>query len=179
MMALKLWPSARVMACVVMIGLLSVSPAWGRPPGLASQERRGCANNTIPIYSLDVKAKPVSKTYRIGQNALIDVAVMRPADHNPVDPSLPWVPPPRKDPAPDIIVGVSLTIGKFSFFTGGGITGENGKARVKIKLRSYSETGPANLSVFAFRTVAEDPARCFILQEQGFYQERNVLTVKE
>ncbi len=179
MMALELRPATRVAAFIVMIGLLHMPSAWGRSPGPAAQERHGCANNTIPIFSLDVKAKPESKTYRIGENALIDVTVKRPADHNPVDPSLPWLPPPRKDPAPDVIVGVSLSVGEFSFFTGGGITGENGKTRVKIKIRSYSETGPASLSVFAFKTAFEDPAQCFILQEQGFYQERNALTVKK
>lgn len=178
-MAFDSRPTARLIACIVLVGLLYVPSAVGKAPVSASPERRGCANNTVPIYSLDVKAKPASKSYRVGDTALIDVTVLRPADHNPVDPTLPWLPPPRKEPAPDVIVGVSLSIGEFSFFTGGGITGENGKVRVKVKLRSYSETGPAFLSVFAFRTAFEDPAQCLILQEQGFYQERNALTVEK
>lgn len=178
-MALKGRPATGVIACVVMIALLSMPSAWARSSEHAYQERHGCGNNTIPIFSFDVKAKPDSKAYRIGETALIDVTVMRPADHNPVDPTLPWLPPPRKDPAADVIVGVSLTVGQFSFFTGGGITGENGKTKVPIKLRSYSETGAASLSVFAFKTVIEDPAQCLILQEQGFFQKRNALTVKE
>jgi hypothetical protein len=176
---LELRRRARIVAYLIVVGLLYAPSAWGRSPRLAYQERHGCQNNTVPIYSLDVKAKPVSKVYRVGETALIDVTVLRPADHNPVDPTLPWLPPPRKDPAPDVIVGVSLSVGKFSFFTGGGITGENGKTRVKIKLRSYSETGAAHLSVFAFKTAFEDPARCFILQEQGFFQKRNALTVEK
>lgn len=177
-MARKWRPATRVIAGVVMIALLSMPSAWGRSPHVTHRERHGCANNTIPIYSLDVEAKPESKAYRIGENVVIEVTVMRPADHNPVDPDLPWAPPPRKDPAPEVVVGVGLSVGEFSFFTGGGITGENGKTKVKIKLRSYSETGRASISVFAFKTVFEDPARCFILQEQGVYQERNALTVK-
>lgn len=124
-----------------------------------------CSLNYQYIWTLDVSLEVPKDSYPVGSKVPVKVTVVRPAKHDPLGNGIP-IDPPRQDPAPDVSVGVGFYLGDY-YFNGAGVTDANGEVIVKVKIKDYAEPGPVDVSVFATRYVAEDPARCFVIYEVG------------
>lgn len=123
---------------------------------------------TIPVRSFHVVAEWNKKSYRIGQTAVLDITVTRPAHQDPATDEgtdLP-VPPPTSTPADQVTVGIGVYIGQV-FLSGGGITDAEGHLTAKVKIQKYAKPGPAASTLYAYKRYLTD-TRCVYLQEFAY-----------
>lgn len=120
---------------VLASGLSPAPPAAGAP----------CSNSeTVLLNTFHIVMKTSKPSYQVGQNAVFDIEVTRPAHEDPLGQGQ-RMDPPMSMPASDVQVGVGLAIDDV-FLYGFGLTDQDGKAQVKIKLRPYT---PAPATAFA------------------------------
>ena len=122
-----------------------------------------CALVPEPIDSLTVTFETDKKVYRLGRVMKVKVTVTRTAAQ------------PASTPVEGADVTVTLRSGGDSVIQPqGGITNQDGISNVKIKIKTYHELGPADISVFVTKTQYDDGV-CIHLKEQGYvYTERAV-----
>lgn len=123
----------------------------------------GMEQVSLLTFNLEIgKTKPI---YKIGEVVDIEVTVTRPAKEDPLGNGIPMERP-YVQPAPDVIVGVGLHIGRV-FLPGAAITNAEGIAHVRIKIESYAPANQwADTSVYAWKTVQE--TTCVTVQEYGY-----------
>jgi hypothetical protein len=145
-------------------GTLAVAPPSALAVPCAAQRN----DVTVPVRSFHVEAKWSKKAYRIGQNAVLDIMVTRPAHEDPAtDEGNPLpVPPPASTPAEEVTVGVGVYIGQV-FLSGGGVTDADGHVVAKVKIQKYTKPGPAAATVYAYKRYLTE-TRCVYLQEFAF-----------
>ncbi|MGH2734497.1 MAG: hypothetical protein ACRDKZ_02865 [Actinomycetota bacterium] len=118
----------------------------------------------VSLETFHVQMKAQADRYAIGDTAKVDVTVHRTLPQNPGNTGIRYDSP-YMEPAPDVSVGVGLRVGD-SFLYGFGFTDEKGQTTVKIKLRSYADTGMVVLTTFATKNVAT--TICARVDEVGF-----------
>jgi hypothetical protein len=129
----------------------------------------------VQVQTFYVTAKPVAKSYKVGQVAQVKAVVTRPAHEDPAGNGIP-IDPPTSAPAAGVNVGVGIRVGAV-FLPGYGVTDDNGMVTVPIKLMPYTPAGTADLEAFAWKNDAESP--CLTLQEDGYTQLARAFTVKK
>ena len=124
----------------------------------------GPERETVQLRTLHVEAAPSAKSYKVGGTVKVDVTVTRPAEE---DPTGSGVPLPSAAPAPvaDVNVGVGVSVGDV-FLPGFARTDAAGKATVKIKVKSYTSPGKADVTVYAYDTTLN--TTCLRLEENGY-----------
>ena len=126
------------------------------------------AMETATLRTFHLEVEQPKKTWKIGETAVINVTVTRPANEDPLGEGepMPWTERPYIEPAPGAIVGVGLHIGRV-FLPGAAITDENGLAKVRIKIENYAPAGKVvDASVYAWRVLQE--TQCLTVQEDGY-----------
>ena len=119
----------------------------------------------VSLLTFNIEVGETKPVYKIGEVAKIDVTVTRPAQEDPLGNGIPMERP-YVEPAPDVIVGIGLHIGRV-FLPGAAITDEQGVARVRIKIEDYAPANQwADTSVYAWRILHETP--CATIQEYGY-----------
>lgn len=164
-----------LIAAALVAGL--IAPAAEASPSMRARlERRTLAHaapqaagpcgglEQVSLETLHVQMKVQADRYSIGDTARVDVTVHRTLPQNPGNTGIRYDSP-YKEPAPDVSVGVGLRVGD-SFLYGFGFTDEKGQTTVKIKLRSYADTGMVTLTTFATKNVATTV--CARVDEVGF-----------
>jgi hypothetical protein len=127
--------------------------------------RASAGMETISLLTLNLDVSPVKKTYKIGDTVKIDVTVTRPAKEDPGGNHIPMERP-YVQPAPGVIVGIGLHIGRV-FLPGAGISDDNGVAHIAIKIESYAPRATwADTSIYAWKIVQE--TTCANVQEYGY-----------
>ncbi|MDQ3962484.1 MAG: hypothetical protein M3277_00980 [Actinomycetota bacterium] len=142
-------------ATLVAAGLVAIAPSPAYACG-------GVEQVTLRTFNLDVTPPKVAE---IGTTVTVKVLVTRPAKEDPLGQGIP-MDRPFVEPAPDVIVGVGLSVGNV-FLPGAALTNEQGVAKVKITMQNYA---PANkrvdMSVYAWKVLQQTP--CLTVQEDGF-----------
>jgi hypothetical protein len=120
---------------------------------------------TVSLLTLNLEVGETKPVYKIGDVAQIDVTVTRPAKEDPLGNGIPMERP-YVEPAPGVIVGVGLHIGRV-FLPGAAITDEAGLAHIRIKIEDYAPVNQwADTSIYAWKTVQE--TTCATIQEYGY-----------
>ncbi|MEA2497694.1 MAG: hypothetical protein QOH26_99 [Actinomycetota bacterium] len=130
---------------------------------------------TVQLRTFHIEAKPLAKGYKIGRAAKVSVQITRPADEDPTGSGIPLPAGPLSSPAPDVFVGVGVNVGDV-FLPGFAVTDEQGKAVVKVELKSYTVPGSADVSVYAYQTTAN--TTCLRVEENGFRQYPKMFSIK-
>jgi hypothetical protein len=120
--------------------LLAGSLAAARPVAAAP-----CGNfETVLLNTFNITMETTKRAYKVGENAVFDIVVTRPAHEDPLGQGQ-RLDPPMSMAAPDVQVGVGVAIDDV-FLYGFGQTDQNGRAQVKVKLRPFT---PAPATAFA------------------------------
>jgi hypothetical protein len=158
-----------VSTVVVAVSLSAAPPPVAAAPsvpcrGRVSRHLRNNAMDIVQLRTFTVEIKPLAKTYKIGKPAQVAVVVTRPAHRDPLQLG-PEFEPPTSAPAADVSVGVGIHVGE-AFVPGFGVTDENGKTTVTIKLPSYMKPGFADLDGYAWKIQFDSP--CMTIEEDGY-----------
>lgn len=129
---------------------------------------------TLNVKTFKIDAKVRKPIYRIGDTAVFDAKVMRPADEDPAGMGLP-TDGIDKRPAEEANIGVGLLVGDV-FLPGFSVTNDQGKAVIKIRIEKYVKPGPVDAAFYAWKTQADTP--CLRLEESGFFAKQNAFTIK-
>ena len=124
----------------------------------------GCGSPVIVLRTLHVEAEPSKKKVHRGERFLVHVTVTRPAEEDPAGQGIGYERP-SSAPAEDVTVGVAIWVGEKTYFWGMGLTDENGKADVEVRVPRNSELGWALASVSARHWVKND---CPDILEEGY-----------
>jgi hypothetical protein len=140
-------------------GLLS-APATAAPQGSSA-----CSSAVLVLESLHIEAVPSKENVRPGDTFTVDVTVTRPAHRDPLDQGIEWGEPPVSVPAENVIVGLSVWVGDYTYFWQMGKTDENGKDTLKLRVPENSEHGWAIAMASAYYWQKQD---CPDIKEEGF-----------
>jgi hypothetical protein len=165
---------AAALAGLLITGLFPAA-ASAAPVPCRAQAARAIQGNAMDIvqartFTVDVTTK---KAYRIGGKATIDAVVTRPAHRDPLQAG-PEFDPPASAPADGVNVGIGIHVGDV-FVPGFGVTDENGKVTVTIKLPKYMKSGSASIDAYAWKIAVDSP--CLTLEEDGFTHVDNAFKV--
>jgi hypothetical protein len=140
---------------------------------VAGREILRGGRDTVATRTLKVQATTKAKSYSIGDTARIPVKVTRPAGEDPLASGIP-VPAPIEVPASGVRVGVGVTLGN-AFLAGYAVTGVDGRAEVKVKIKSFVKPTVADVSVYTYNTVVN--TSCLRLEENGYASYRQMFKV--
>ena len=168
--------TALTLAIALLAGLLALGPATSAQAcssrGVRTMLRSGALEVvSLRTYHLVVEADKPS--YKVGDTAVINVTVTRPAHEDPLGQGIP-VDPPESFPAEEVNVGIGLRVGDVFLF-GHALTNADGLAKVKIQIKDYTPAGKASADAYAWKTVQETP--CAKVEENGYTNAPNLFTV--
>ena len=130
----------------------------------------------LALRTLKLEVSPMKDEYRIGEVAKFEALVTRPADEDPAGQGIPMERP-FVTPAPDVTIGVGLLFPGDVYLPGFGVSDEDGKAILKVKIMDYVKPGPVHASFFASKTVVE--ANCARVDEIAYVPMSNAFPVKK
>ena len=139
-------------------------------PGTTPASAEGCGGSVLVLRTLNVKAKPSKTQLERGEKFTVHMKVTRPAEEDPLGNGIHLGKPPESTPAEDVTVGISIWVGKRTYFYGVGITNEKGKADVPVTVPKDSELGWAYAAATARHWIKND---CPDILEYGdrYYQD--------
>lgn len=123
-----------------------------------------CGSEVIPLTTFHLDITIPKRSYAVGQSAVFNVTVTRPAHEDPLGQGI-EMPPPHSSPAEGVPVGVGLIVDDV-YLWGLGRSDAQGKTRIKVPLKSYTPAGMAQARAFAQRTVVDTP--CLTINEIGY-----------
>lgn len=138
--------------------------------------RNGNSMEQVQLKTLKLEASPAKDSYRIGEVAKFKALVTRPADEDPLGQGIP-MDRPYVTPAEGISIGVGLLFNGNVFLPGFGVTGEDGKVTLKVKIMDYVKPGTVHASFFAWKTMADLP--CARIDETGYLPFPDIFTVRK
>jgi hypothetical protein len=130
-------------------------------------------NETVYLYTFDVRMKPEKKVYAVGDVAKFHIKVSRPGRQDPVGLGVTFDPP-HQEPAPDVGVGIGMSVGDVFLF-GISRTDEKGEAVVPVRIAEYAHPGWAAVDAIAWKTAAETV--CATVQETGYVSKRRAIKI--
>ena len=133
------------------------------------------ATKLVDLYTLHIEATPSKKVYRRGETIVIDVAVTRPAEHDPGGNDQP-TPRPTTQPAGEVEIGGAVWIDdtyRWAF----GMTDESGHGTLRITMPKDSDTGSAR-AAFQAQKVHFSNNGCPDVREVGYREYSNFVRVK-
>lgn len=116
------------------------------------------------LRTFTVTAQPLKPKYRLGTTAKIEVTVTRPGEEDPFGNGVP-LNSPTALPAEGVDVAVGLYRGNFYMY-GVGVTDENGKATVSVKLNPVAP--PGNVIGEIGARAYYNRGGCPDIEEEGF-----------
>ena len=134
--------------------------------GLRGRER-------VLIHNFHIEAEPERKVYLVGETAVVNGTITRPAREDPAGGGVEYDPP-ESEPAGDVNVGIGLESGD-SFRFGFGVTDADGKVDLKIKLDEDTEPGTVNIRIYAWKRQVDTP--CLIVDEYGYRAYDNMFRI--
>lgn len=135
---------------------------------------RGNMMETITPMTLHVEIGPFKKSYAKGDTVKVPVLVTRPAEEDPLGLGV-AAERPVSEPAEDVNVGVGISVGR-SFLPGFGITNEEGKTTVLVRIENYvSAPKMAHVRAFAYKEVVN--TTCLTVEETGYRDHPNAFKV--
>lgn len=161
-----------LLASVLAVGV-GASPAQACSGRSVRTQMRSGSLEVVGVRTFHLEVKALKKAYKVGETAKIQVVVTRPAHEDPAGIGV-QVDPPESFPAEDVNVGMGLRIGDVFLF-GHAVSDENGKAVVKIQIKSYTPAGRVTADAFAWRTAAD--TTCAKVEEHGYRSMPNLFTV--
>ena len=124
---------------------------------------QACLADNFYIQTYDISMEPQRAEYVLGETALVDVLVVRPASTDPAGLGVP-LPSTDTSPASGVYVSVSLKLPKGRAF-GWGVTGADGRTTVSVHLNPTRLTaGVADASGYAWTGY---PIGCTQVDEYG------------
>jgi hypothetical protein len=165
----------RQMLAVSMVAGALVAAAPSSPAGACSSSNvqilkqgirsaRSGSNETVALRTLHIEAKVPKKVYKVGEIIKMPVEVTRPAKEDPLGQGIP-MDRPYVMPAEGVNLGVGLVIGDV-FLPGFGVTDEEGKVTVQIRVEKWVKPAVANASFYSWKTQVESV--CARVEEFGF-----------
>ena len=130
----------------------------------------------VQLKTLHLEANPAKDSYRIGETAKFKALVTRPAKEDPLGQGIP-MDRPYVTPAEGISIGVGLLFNGNVFLPGFGVTDEEGKVTLKVKIMNYVKPGTVHASFFAWKTMADLP--CARIDETGYLPIPDIITVRK
>ena len=155
------------------LGLIAVTAFMAAMFVVAPSQATPACAETVVLKTFHLVVDSPKKTYKVGENAVINVTVTRPAQEDPLGQGIP-IDPPQSEPAANINVGIGLRVGDVFLF-GHSMTNDQGKAAVKVKLEPWTPTGPAIADAFAWNIVQDTP--CLRIEENGYMQKPHIFHV--
>ena len=154
----------RKLAATIIVASFLLSP--GSAPAATTSD--GCSEQ-YNILSFHVTAKPGRPVYLESEKAIIHVKVTRPAHEDPGNNGI-EIDPPDSEPAADIYVGIAFVVGN-SYLFGFGVTDEKGKADVEIEIDEGTDSGEADVNIYAWKDLVSTP--CLTIREYGhrYYED--------
>ena len=161
-----------LLASVLSVGV-DASPAQACSGRSVRTQMRSGSLEVVGLRTFHLEVKPLKKAYKVGETAKIQVMVTRPAHEDPVGLGVP-IDPPQSFPAENVNVGMGLRIGDVFLF-GHAVSDADGKAVVKVQIKSYTPAGKANVDAYAWKTAAD--TTCAKVEEHGYRSMPNLFTV--
>lgn len=127
-----------LLAAALMVGLLPAAPAQAALAVCGGGRTVGAIGTTL--YTFTVKAKPMNKSYAIGEKMKVRVEVQRPGQSDPAGEGNP-VSSPTYFPAEGVEVSVALYAGQNHYRYALGVTDENGVEVVTVP--AFPKEAPA------------------------------------
>lgn len=160
----------RMLNALALALVASVVPTAALAPAAAH-----CGGETYVLEDLQLWVKAKKPSYSIGDTAMVEVTVRRPADHDPLGQGIDWGEPPYSEPAANINVGIGVQVNDV-FLPGYNITNEQGIAIVPVKIEPWTRPGTAMASILAWNKLHENP--CLTIEEQGYTAHPKLFKVK-
>ena len=154
-------PAIAALAAVLIAVLLPSSPVQA---AAACSGRSASGGMVTRLRTFTVTAKPLKPKYRLGTTAKIEVTVTRPGEEDPFGNGVP-LNSPTALPAEGVDVAVGLYRGNFYMY-GVGVTDENGKATVSVKLNPVAP--PGNVIGEIGARAYYNRGGCPDIEEEGF-----------
>lgn len=169
--------TALTLAIALLAGLLTVGAATPAQAcssrGVRTMLRSGNALEVISLRTYHLVVEADKPAYKVGDTAVVNVTVTRPAHEDPLGQGIP-IDPPESFPAEDVNVGIGLRVGDVFLF-GHALTNADGLAKVKIDIKSYTPAGKASADAYAWKTVQDTP--CAKVEENGYTREPDLFRV--
>ena len=169
--------TALVLSTALLSGLLAfghAAPAQAcSSRGVRAMLRSGSALEVVSLRTYHLVVEADKPSYKVGDTAVINVTVTRPAHEDPLGQGIP-IDPPESFPAEEVNVGIGLRIGDVFLF-GHALTDAEGLAKVKIDIKSYTPAGKASADAYAWKTVQETP--CAKVEENGYTSKPDLFRV--
>lgn len=146
--------AARIAAAVALAASLT-----GSAPASAA-----CGVEIVPLTTLHLEIETTRPVYEVGESAVFNVVVSRPAHEDPLGQGI-EIPPPHSFPAEDVPVGIGLMVDDV-YLWGLGRTNGDGMTSIKVPLKSYTPEGIAQARAFAQKTLVDTP--CLTVNEIGY-----------
>lgn len=163
--------SALVTALTLLASLVAGPTAASAAPASASN---ACSSAVLVLRTFNVEAVPSKKVVSPGDKFTVDVTVTRPAGEDPAGQGIEFEPP-ASLPAENVTVGLSIWVGKRTYFWQVGLTDAEGKDTLAVKVPANSETGETLAMVSARNWVKSD---CPDILEDGYSTYAPFVTVK-
>lgn len=164
-------PRRKAVLVGVAIALLGALPS---APATASEDSCAVDYETMTLKTFHVVLKVAKKVYKVGDVVPVQVEVTRPAHEDPANQNQP-IDPPASEPAPDVLVGLGLQVGRTYLF-GIGTTDDEGKTTINVPLPDYVPAGKVFARSLAWNKLVD--TTCLIVEEQGYAERTNFFTVK-
>ncbi len=123
-----------------------------------------CGGAVLVLRSLHVEAHPSKKVVRRGEKFTVHVKVTRPAHEDPAGEGIQFTPP-TSAPAENVTVGLSIWVGKRTYFWQVGMTDANGEDTLTVKVPKKAELGSALASASGRHWIKND---CPDILEDGY-----------
>jgi hypothetical protein len=155
-----------LIAAALLGGLLPAAPAQAAVAVCGGGRSAGALATTF--YTFTVDAKPMKKSYAIGEKMKVAMKVQRPGREDPVGEGLP-IESPQYMAAADVEVSVSLYAGDYFYRYGLGKTDENGEAIITVPaFPKAAPAGPIRAAVAA--RAYYNRGGCPDIEEAGYNQ---------
>lgn len=135
-----------------------------------------CIVDVIAGESIRVDAVTVKKAYRVGDTAEIRFSVSRPGREDAAGLGVP-VASPVSRPAPELEVGIFVTVGDEFVYAFGDPTDEQGRSSAKVDVPPVGAGIAAEVLAVAWKTQLQGP--CFIVVEQGSIELERAFVVSK
>lgn len=149
-----------LLAGLSVISSLTASAAVAEPAATSA----GCSQNVLVLRSLNVEAHPAKTVVRRGEKVKVHVIVTRPAKEDPVGQGI-ELEPPASAPAENVTVGLSVWVGKRTYFWQVGLTDAKGEDELTLTVPKNAELGDALGAASGRRWIKSD---CPDILEDGY-----------
>lgn len=160
--------------CALAVAALFATVLHAGPVGATTTGTSCGGGGVLVLRSLHVTAVPSKKTVHPGDKFTVEVTATRPAHEDPAGSGIEFEPP-AEVPAQDVTVGLSVWVGKRTYFWQIGLTDANGKDTLALKVPNNAEGGKALAVVSGRHWIKQD---CPDILEDGYTNYANFVTIK-